>query len=403
MNRLLTPGHVLRHARTACRSGLILALAVLLAALPGPAPARAATGPHGVALAALADLRAAQAELEHALAVTKANAALFKTPAQRAINALLGASDPAFSAAAGNPGDDAGAAGDITRVLALPGDHVWSPALNGALANTQLAAAILGDALKTRDFYKFEMTATQALVDIEIALGRPDRVGGLGGLAGTLATTTLGVPASAATAPACAAPLGSGPVYGTAGDYLLYIAVPTGKAAHFTLPEALASRSISVTKGWVLFRTAAEPLRAKLCRNARHAAAGPPALYTRAQAQAGRAVFMTNCVTCHGANLQGVAAPSVAGTDFLTTAKRNGWSLGVIRALVVQNMPFNNPGGLQPEQYANVLAFLLAANCYPAGNTPFPLHFQPAMNKLLLGPVPGAHPANARTGVCAVP
>lgn len=128
---------------------------------------------------------------------------------------------------------------------------------------------------------------------------------------------------------------------------------------------------------------------------------GPvPALYTKAQAKVGARLFATTCAKCHGGNLQGSAAPSVAGDDFLRTAKRNGWTLAVIRYLVVNNMPMNSPSSLTPTQYASLLAFLLASNCYPAGDTPFPVTAEPAFAALKLGPVPGAHPGRNSKGVC---
>src|SRR5471032_910145 len=41
-----------------------------------------------------------------------------------------------------------------------------------------------------------------------------------------------------------------------------------------------------------------------------------PAVYTDAQAQAGAAVYGQNCGSCHGAALDGVAAPALKGPAF---------------------------------------------------------------------------------------
>ncbi len=128
----------------------------------------------------------------------------------------------------------------------------------------------------------------------------------------------------------------------------------------------------------------------------------PPSLYTKAQAQEGAQLFAGKCVSCHGANLQGVAAPSVAGNDFLQTAQRNGWTLAVVRYLVVNNMPLNAPSSMSPEQYASVMAFLLASNCYPAGSTPFPTTADPAFATIKLQPVPAEHQEPGSRGVCKV-
>ncbi|HEX2940470.1 MAG TPA: cytochrome c [Rhodopila sp.] len=127
-----------------------------------------------------------------------------------------------------------------------------------------------------------------------------------------------------------------------------------------------------------------------------------PALYTEAQAKAGSKIFAAHCVACHGANLQGTAAPSVAGTDFLTTAQHNGWTLQIIRYIVFKMMPRNAPATLSPEESADVMAFLLASDCYPAGSKPFPSDEEPSFAKVHLGPVPN-HPAGQNgKGVCPV-
>ncbi|MGA9869204.1 MAG: cytochrome c, partial [Acetobacteraceae bacterium] len=139
-----------------------------------------------------------------------------------------------------------------------------------------------------------------------------------------------------------------------------------------------------------------------------HAAAAPatgvlPALYTAAQAHAGAQVYASKCVSCHGANMQGVAAPAVAGTDFLTTAQHDGWTLEIIRYLVFTMMPMNAAHSLSPDAYASVMAYLLASNCYPAGNTPFPTEDDPRFAGIKLGPVVGHTPtAQNSKGVCEV-
>ncbi len=185
-------------------------------------------------------------------------------------------------------------------------------------------------------------------------------------------------------------------------------------------PKSPGGTDLTVQDNMIVLHTAAAALVAKACAShaqaapapvhAQQAAASapppaassgaPPALYTMAQAQAGAAIYAAKCVSCHGADLHGTAAPSVAGTDFLDTAKHNGWTLQIIRYLVVNNMPRNSPKSLSPNEYASVLAFLLASNCYPAGSTPFPTKDEPAFGKLVMGPVPGAHPGRNDLGVC---
>lgn len=126
------------------------------------------------------------------------------------------------------------------------------------------------------------------------------------------------------------------------------------------------------------------------------------AIYTTAQAKQGEAIYTQSCASCHGTNLQGVAAPAIAGKDFLGTAQKNGWTIGILRTIVTENMPFNNPGSLTAGQYAEVLAYLLAANCYPAGTTPFPEHATANLAHLKITEPSHLAGTPDRFGVCSV-
>ena len=235
-------------------------------------------------------------------------------------------------------------------------------------------------------------------------------------------------------------PPSAAPAYGTHLGYLAWVAVPGGDGSH-PLAEAPGGTELVVRGGFIIVHTAAASLVTSACNDHVEAAAQPPAgttaqpipaaashssatkaapqqpkeptasaqaaakappLYTKTQAEEGAKIFAQKCVQCHGENLQGTAAPSVAGNDFLQTAQRNGWTLAIIRYLVVNNMPLNSPSSLSPSQYASVMAFLLASNCYPAGNTPFPTSADPAFANVKLGPLPGEHQDENSRGVCKV-
>jgi mono/diheme cytochrome c family protein len=103
-------------------------------------------------------------------------------------------------------------------------------------------------------------------------------------------------------------------------------------------------------------------------RAADAAPAVSPQLYASGQATAGKAVYDASCASCHGAQLQGVSAPPLVGKGFSVSAL----TLSQFHQLVTTEMPFDNPGSLKPEQYADVIAYVLAANCYPAGSTAYP-------------------------------
>ena len=129
---------------------------------------------------------------------------------------------------------------------------------------------------------------------------------------------------------------------------------------------------------------------------------GTPALYTAAQASAGAQIYAQDCASCHGTNLQGVAAPALAGKDFQKTAVSDKYSVSIIRTIATQNMPLSNPGSLSDTQYADVLAYLLAANCYPAGTKPFPTQDEPALQNVTMGPPSAPSGTPDANGVCAV-
>jgi mono/diheme cytochrome c family protein len=293
----------------------------------------------------------------------------------------------------------------IDHLLDRQETPVWADALRGAEANLRAASARLSAAAHARELMDYQIAVTAALADIELARGRPDQSGVLGGLEGALATTVLGVPAGDATVDACAAPA-SAPSYGTHDGLLAFVALPASQGPH-ALTAPLGGTDVTIEGDFIVLHTAAAEAVAHVCARLHHAAAtapaAVPALYTTDQALAGEGVFMAHCAACHGTNLHGVSAPGVAGTDFLKTAKANGWTLEVIRTLVFTMMPLDAPGTLPPSQYAQVMAYLLAANCYPAGAAPFPADDRPEFGKVQLAPGIGTRPGKDATGVCAVP
>jgi polar amino acid transport system substrate-binding protein len=57
--------------------------------------------------------------------------------------------------------------------------------------------------------------------------------------------------------------------------------------------------------------------------------------------------------------------------------------------VVVTTMPRCNPGSLSPQQYPMSFVYLLAADCYPAGGTPFPTKSTSQIQKVKLQALPG--------------
>ncbi len=427
--------------RAACAGAIgLFALAPGAHAAPG-----AADDPHALATATLHDLRAAVSSIVAAETATSTGPAEYRHDAQRALNALVGAHGDGFVARDGSGGDAAGVLGRLDTLLDRADSPPWVDAIHGVQANTRAAVGSLDDALQARGLGAFEVAVSKALINLQVALGRPDEPDVLGGLLGAMASTELGVPAGAQLLDACSPP--ARPGYGVHAGYWLWRAVRldgddqtlrnyAGATIHrkgnmliFETPAAQLAQAQCVAHAaapaarkqasWLPARgmAQAQPVswRPQLAahvgdavwRPARQPAAwmkvalatGTTPPFTAAQASAGEPIYAQHCASCHGDHLQGVAAPAIAGHDFVGTAQKNKWSVGVLRTIVTENMPFNDPGSLNPTQYADVMAYLLASNCYTAGSTPFPEHHSAALDGMQLpDPPAGAH-ADAH-GVC---
>lgn len=97
----------------------------------------------------------------------------------------------------------------------------------------------------------------------------------------------------------------------------------------------------------------------------------PPPSYTAAQAQRGAAIYVVECASCHGENLDdGQFALPLKGPAF-----RQRWGAKGLDGpftVMTQQMPPTNPGGLGPAAYADVLAFVLSKNGVAATTTELP-------------------------------
>jgi hypothetical protein len=89
-------------------------------------------------------------------------------------------------------------------------------------------------------------------------------------------------------------------------------------------------------------------------------------VYTLAQAKRG-ALKSGLCTSCHGDSFEGLLGPELAGPAF--TEKWEGRALGDLFDLMRLTMPDDAPGSLAREEYADLLAYILAVNKYPGGQT----------------------------------
>jgi mono/diheme cytochrome c family protein len=90
-------------------------------------------------------------------------------------------------------------------------------------------------------------------------------------------------------------------------------------------------------------------------------------VYSDAQATRGQQIYQQQCVTCHGAALDGVVGPPLAGDGFLSV-----WSARTIADLVnkiEQTMPPGQPGSVSRPQAIDLAAFILRSGKFPAGQS----------------------------------
>jgi Cytochrome c len=110
-------------------------------------------------------------------------------------------------------------------------------------------------------------------------------------------------------------------------------------------------------------------------------------VFTDEQAARGRVLYEQRCASCHGRDLQGVLLPQhypgersvvpLVGADF--DWRWNGLSLNIISERVRLSMPQNNPGSLNRQQNADILAFILQSGGFPPGAT----ELQPSAEALI--------------------
>ena len=89
-------------------------------------------------------------------------------------------------------------------------------------------------------------------------------------------------------------------------------------------------------------------------------------VYTDEQARRGELAYRQSCVNCHGPELEGAdMTPPLTGGAF--TANWNDLTLGDLFERIRATMPLDKPGTLSRQQNADLVAFLLKANQWPAG------------------------------------
>jgi len=94
------------------------------------------------------------------------------------------------------------------------------------------------------------------------------------------------------------------------------------------------------------------------------------AFYTTQQASRGDGLFRDNCVSCHSSS-------EFAGSSFQRRWRNR--AVGDIYEFVLYSMPDDNPGGLPEQTYADIVAYLLSLNDFPAGSSELPTSLEALM------------------------
>ncbi len=90
-------------------------------------------------------------------------------------------------------------------------------------------------------------------------------------------------------------------------------------------------------------------------------------IFTEAQAERGQVAYDAHCAECHGEGLGGgEMAPGLTGVAF--RFRWRGLKVADIYDSVQSTMPPEEPATLGDQVYIDVVAFLLRANGYPAGD-----------------------------------
>lgn len=89
-------------------------------------------------------------------------------------------------------------------------------------------------------------------------------------------------------------------------------------------------------------------------------------VYTKEQAKRGQATYERECARCHGQDLAGgEGSAALAGADFLD--RWNGRAVGAFYETMRKTMPTDDPGNLSTREYADLVAYILSVNNFPAG------------------------------------
>ena len=115
-----------------------------------------------------------------------------------------------------------------------------------------------------------------------------------------------------------------------------------------------------------LRRACAAAAFAALWSFAQGALADGTPFFSSAQVAQGRWQYAQKCGVCHGAELQGTGAPALKGRIF--NVQWNGKKLSDLYSYVHTNMPLGVANSLPSQEYADIVAYILAQSGLPPGS-----------------------------------
>jgi mono/diheme cytochrome c family protein len=92
-------------------------------------------------------------------------------------------------------------------------------------------------------------------------------------------------------------------------------------------------------------------------------------VYTAAQSERGRSVYLQSCGSCHGETLNGDIGPTLTGPFWSIW---DGRTAADLYKSIRTTMPADAPDSLKAQEYADLIAYLFSVNKFPAGDKELP-------------------------------
>ena len=105
-------------------------------------------------------------------------------------------------------------------------------------------------------------------------------------------------------------------------------------------------------------------------------------VFTEEQASRGQEAYLESCALCHYDDLVGDdLSPALIGAAF--DLRWNDLSVGDMFVVIQSTMPQGVPGVLSPQEYVDIVSYLLQANDFPAGENELPPE-ELALNEIIV-------------------